>query len=232
MRFTFSGIVACGALLAISCLEAPSEPIMGRTSPEIAVVLLVGDSATSRMLAVPGDDLQMQASVSPDSVAEFLDFVWIRKGDTLATGRTTPKIPTQPDSLAIWELELHVTDREGNYAVRTFQLTLDTPPTLTDTAYFQPSTGDTLWASPQEALLFRWNSYDADAYDQLDHFWEVASRTTDSLLISLAVGQAQSLSYGGLEEGDYRYRIRTTDSMGMSDTSAWVPFYVRTTESL
>jgi len=230
MRYSFLG-VCFAALLGVSCLDAPSLPASNGQNPSFGVILVVNDSGSSTLQAPPGSSFQLKALVDPPSVATRLRFTWFAQADSVASGQTSPVLQA-PQDVGRQSWTLRVTDGEGNFATQEFQLVWDNPPALEDASHMQPAPGDTLRGVPLETILFRWDSYDPDPYDTLTHFLDIARKNApDSLLLSMNVGNARRVGYGALEYGDYQYRLRVIDALGLADSTSWIPFYIHPTNT-
>lgn len=231
MRYSFLG-VCFAALLGVSCLDAPSLPVSNGQNPSFEVALVVNDSSRTALQAPPGSSFQLKVLVDPASVATRLRFSWFQQGDSAASGQTTPVLQA-PQDMERQYWTLRVTDSEGNFVTQSFQLVWDNPPTLEDASHMLPALGDTLFNAPLETILFRWHSYDPDPYDTLTHFLDITPlNVPDSLLLSMNVGKASRVDYGALENGDYQYRLRVIDALGLADSTIWVPFFIRPTNAL
>jgi len=221
----FSGV----ALLCLSCLEPPVPPEAGRPEPLITVRLAQDSLKTSLLRASPGDTLLLFAQVQPDSLRSHLKFTWFSaNGDPLGEGDTLAPQPTSRDTIGFQSFILRVSDSEGNHYSKTVNVILDAPPSCVRISAWIPRENDTLRLASHQEIIFTWETADTDLHDALRHVLEIAHLETDTLpILAFNTGTATRLGYGNLTPGDYRYRVRVSDSLGLSDTSTWIPFHIR-----
>lgn len=219
--------ITAGCLALVSCLEVPQAPADGRPSPSFQIALLHDSDTSYTLLAKPGSSVRLHARVTPAQTADDLQFQWFHDSLSAGNGQTTDLYQIDSAFTGIWNMELRVSDQEGNQEQIAFQLRVGNPPDFPALHLFQPAPGETLWVAAQENVHFRWYTQDVQITDGLNHLWELRLQNSDSSKARLYTGTSTELDYGNWQPGDYQYRIVVSDPMGLTDTSAWIAFHIR-----
>ena len=210
-----------GAFLA-GCLDAPDYPESFTPIDSIRIQVKQKNGSYSSQLKVhPSDSATIKAAVVPEKYQNDLKFEWFcsnaQKDSLLGRGaefsffatKGSTKIPNK----------LTITDSEGNKESQAFTVIINSAPVLSDST--TPSSGDTLFGTPNSAFLFEWYSMDMDLYsgDTLFHTLDIDGKEFD-------VGILLQVKQSGLKPGEHKFRIIVHDLYGDSDTLAYKNFFV------
>ena len=210
-----------GAFLA-GCLDAPDYPESFTPIDSIRIQVKQKNGSYSSQLKVhPSDSATIKAAVVPEKYQNDLKFEWFcsnaQKDSLLGRGaefsffatKGSTKIPNK----------LTITDSEGNKESQAFTVIINSAPVLSDST--TPSSGDTLFGTPNSAFLFTWYSMDMDLYsgDTLFHTLDIDGKEFD-------VGILLQVKQSGLKPGEHKFRIIVHDLYGDSDTLAYKNFFV------
>lgn len=228
-RFKISSVLITIALLLSSallsaCFEIPSEPIPPKAVKKIEVkVIQEGNPDSSSFKVKPKSQVELYAKVTPKSNSDDLTYNWkfsqedgseasIFSGNPYKT--TTSYLKQLPNKLV-------VTDAEGNQIVKTFDIVINSPPTITN--ILSPKQNTILVGNEKTAFKFDWIVTDEnDTNLSSTVLWDGVPQNVYKL---------NQVWQSGFSSGKHTFQVIVEDSYGDTDTSEVINFRVYNPEA-